>query len=376
MNVARWLLMLVLVAALVLGARAVSAQAPPSQIEIALQDLSQRVGRTVALNDLTGWQWSQTLYPNTSLGCPQPDQVYSQVITSGYQFLLVYQGQTYDYRVSEDGNIIILCTSVATGTPIPTVPTPTAPAPVEPPAEPPLAACPEGLELRLTSGELARVTVGLPSNIRAGADINASEVGQLQPGETFTVIGGPTCGPDGLYWWQIQAGDLTGWIAQGEQGLYYIEPIPQPLPARAGLAQLIAENITRLVQVSRIESNLQGAVAWSPDGATLAVGNSNTVLGGVWLYDVAQLQNPPRLLETGTVVTAVTYTPDGALLIVGNDQGAIEFWDLATETQVFSIDAHDVAIQALSLSPDGLILAAVGADNRVTLWAIPEVTAG
>lgn len=366
--------MFVAAVVLALGAQIAVAQSAPPQIDFALQALSAQTGQDITINDLEGYQWSQQNYPDTSLGCPQPGQMYSQVITSGYQFLLVYQGQTYDYRVSEDGSAVILCTAAEIGTPV--APPTFTPAPVEPTPLPPAQGCPEGLSLRLSVGEQARATVGLPSNLRAGADVAAEQIGQVQPGEVFTVLAEPVCGPDGLYWWQIQAGNLTGWIAQGDQGLYYIEPIPQPLPPENQLALLLADNIDRLARLSRIEGNLQGAVAWSPDGTTLAVGNANEVLGGVWLYSVGQLQNPPVRLETGTVVTAVAYTPDSAFLILGDVNGDVEFWQPGAAEPAYSFAAHDVAIEALSVSPNGLFLATVGADNEVRLWGIPAATQG
>ncbi|NLE50101.1 MAG: SH3 domain-containing protein [Chloroflexi bacterium] len=355
------------------------AQTSPSQLEFALQALSNQVGQPITVEDLDGWQWSQTNYPDSSLGCPQPGEVYTQVVTSGYQFLLVYQGQTYDYRVSEDGNTVILCTATDIGTPVepPTFtpdaaePTtaPSTPLPTVPGTEP---GCPEGLDLRLTAGQQARVTVGLPSNVRSGADVSAEQLGQLQPGDVFTVLSDAVCGPDGLYWYEIQAGELAGWIAQGELGLYYVEPIPQALPDPSTLGLLVAENVGQIVELSRIDSNLQGAIAWSPDGMTLAVGNSNTTLGGVWLYDVAQLQNPPVRLETGTVVTSVAFTPDGAFLILGDADGTVSFWQPNAEEATYSFPAHEVAIEALSVSSDGLILATVGANNTVRLWGVPQ----
>ena len=80
----RWLrTLIVLVIALGAGQIAL-AQQGPSQLEFALQALSDQVGEPVAVEDLDGWQWGQTNYPDTSLGCPQPGEVYSQVVTSGY----------------------------------------------------------------------------------------------------------------------------------------------------------------------------------------------------------------------------------------------------------------------------------------------------
>jgi len=374
---------IVMVVALGVGQLAL-AQTAPSQVDFALQDLSNRVGQSITVEDLDGWQWNQSNYPDTSLGCPQPGQVYSQEISPGYQFLLVYQGQTYDYRVSENGSVVILCTATELGTPVqpattvtpgvvePTS-TPLAPLPATPGTEP---TCADTLALPLTPGQQVRVAGTSPSNVRSGADVAAEQVGQLQPGETFTVVGEAVCGSDGLYWWEIQSGDLTGWVAQGEMGLYYIEPIPQPLPDVTGLAPLQADNAEQIVELSRIQGNVQAALAWSPDGTTLAVANLNETLGGVWLYNVAQLDAPPILLETGAAVTAMAYTPDGTFLILGGADGSLTLWEIGAEEAAFSFPAHGTAVESVTVSPDGLILVTAAEDNTVRLWGIPQSAEG
>ena len=379
----RWLRAFsVMVVALGVGQLAL-AQTGPSQIDFALQDLSNRAGQPVTIEDLDGWQWSQINYPDSSLGCPQPGQVYSQVISPGYQFVLIYQGQTYDYRVSEDGSTVILCAATELGTPVQPAtvtpgalePTPAAatPLPTAPAAEP---GCADALLLPLTPGQPARVTGSAPSNVRSGADIATEQIGQLQPGEMFTVVGEALCGSDGLYWWEIQSGDLTGWVAQGELGLYYIEPVPQPLPDPIGLAPLQADNATQIVELSRIQGNVQAALAWSPDSTTLAVANLNETLGGVWLYNLAQLDAPPVLLETGVAVTAMTYTPDGAFLILGGADGSVTLWEIGAEEAAFSFPAHGTAVDSVTVSPDGLILVTAASDNTVRFWGIPQSAEG
>lgn len=46
-------------------------------------------------------------FSDASLGCPQPDQMYAQVITPGYQVVLEAQGQEYDYRLTDQDNVIL-----------------------------------------------------------------------------------------------------------------------------------------------------------------------------------------------------------------------------------------------------------------------------
>jgi hypothetical protein len=92
-----------------LGAYGLLAQETPEQINAVLEDLGRQVGQTLTLEDLRAWSWAGDAYSDTSLGCAKPDVSYTQVVTRGFKFILNYQGTVYDYRVSEDGNIVILC---------------------------------------------------------------------------------------------------------------------------------------------------------------------------------------------------------------------------------------------------------------------------
>src|SRR6476661_7719229 len=82
------------------------AQSAPDPINAALQDLSNRVNRTVTLAQVTEWNYQQSVYPSPALGCPQPGIAYADVVTSGYQFIITYEQTVYDYRVSNDKSIV------------------------------------------------------------------------------------------------------------------------------------------------------------------------------------------------------------------------------------------------------------------------------
>lgn len=109
------------------GAQTLGAQdEPPAKIELALEDLSAEVGQTVTLNDLTAYRWSAQTFSDASLGCPEVDVNYAQVVTPGYQFLLTFRGQTYDFRFPRQGDVGRFCgvsdVAEATETPVPTQP--------------------------------------------------------------------------------------------------------------------------------------------------------------------------------------------------------------------------------------------------------------
>ena len=83
----------------------------PSQLDLVLASLSQGVRADVSVDDLEALNFNRRQFSDASLDCPQPGQMYAQVITPGYQFLLTYNGTVYDYRVSDDGQTVVLCDS-------------------------------------------------------------------------------------------------------------------------------------------------------------------------------------------------------------------------------------------------------------------------
>jgi uncharacterized protein YraI len=229
-------LILAMVMVLAFTATAYAQDAPPVVVEQALADLSTRVGHTVTLADIWQWRWVGDVYPDTSLGCPQPGEQYAQVMTNGFQFMLTYQNTTYDYRVSVDGTIVILCETFAAGTApqpaVPVDPVPSAPAPVDPVPGIGLT-CPELLPPRLEIDEEARVNPDIIRlNVRSGPSLTSPVVNQLTGGSIVTVLEGHECGPEEIAWWQVEFDNFAGWVAEGRGSVYFLEPltlVPSPV---------------------------------------------------------------------------------------------------------------------------------------------------
>lgn len=87
--------------------------------------------------------------------------------------------------------------------------------------------CPLAMDGRLKVGEGARVTFtdGKALRVRSEAGKSATVLGQMPEGTEMTVIDGPVCVGEGL-WWKITSADgkLNGWVLEGEDGDYYLEP--------------------------------------------------------------------------------------------------------------------------------------------------------
>jgi serine/threonine-protein kinase len=111
------------------------------------------------------------------------------------------------------------------------------------------------------------------------------------------------------------------------------------------------------------------AVAFSPDGTTLAVGNfANTSTSYLW--DVATRQITATLTGTGhTQINAVAFSPDGTAVADGDFGGDTYVWDTAISKITFTFaDPGSMNVDALAFSPDNFTLA-VGDGNGCTfLW--------
>lgn len=50
-------------------------------------------------------------WPNGALGCPQPGQMYMEVITPGYRVVIEAEGETYQIHTNHDGSSVVICDS-------------------------------------------------------------------------------------------------------------------------------------------------------------------------------------------------------------------------------------------------------------------------
>ena len=71
----------------------------------------------------------------------------------------------------------------------------------------------------------ARVTPGLPNNLRATASTSGAWIGSLPSGTLMTILSGPQCS-GGILWWQVNANGLVGWTGELQAATYWLEPAP------------------------------------------------------------------------------------------------------------------------------------------------------
>lgn len=148
--------------------------------------------------------------------------------------------------------------------------------------------------------------------------------------------------------------------------------VPSPTPETyAGWGQRASIAIGKVINT----------VAFSPDGALLALASSDDALvrlrsgaDGAALADGELTSGGPG----NDRVTSLAFAPDGTLLATANGDGSIQLWDVAERRAVrLMIDYDDRerrAVQSVAFSHDGRLLAAGYDDTAVRLWRVIDGT--
>ena len=114
------------------------------------------------------------------------------------------------------------------------------------------------------------------------------------------------------------------------------------------------------------------ALAYSPDGSTLAVSGVREVL----LYDTVNFELKARLVGKARRIESLTYTTDGKILGVASGSpaqfGEVQLWDTATNTLIKAIRSSYDTIYGLSFSPDASRVAFGCSDQTVRVLSIED----
>jgi WD40 repeat protein len=117
-----------------------------------------------------------------------------------------------------------------------------------------------------------------------------------------------------------------------------------------------------------LEGHSQGvrALAFAPSGQALTSAGWDAT---VKVQELGRGGKVMALGDNGGVRLALAYSPDGALLACGRLDGSVVVFKKSSESTILA--RHKGGIYAVAFAPDGKRLASGGADSKIVLWDVP-----
>jgi WD40 repeat protein len=114
------------------------------------------------------------------------------------------------------------------------------------------------------------------------------------------------------------------------------------------------------------------SLAYSPDGTLLASGSYDQTIR---LWDTKTGETRQILLKDAeSMITDVAFNPDGTLLVAATYSPNVLVWDVNTGVLLHELGGHTGLITSVAFSPDGTVLASGSLDTTIRLWDMTSYT--
>jgi WD40 repeat protein len=121
-------------------------------------------------------------------------------------------------------------------------------------------------------------------------------------------------------------------------------------------------------QANDVPLNHPNAVAFSPDGRTLAIALS---AGKVGLWNLVDPGSELTILPGHDgIAVDVEFSPDGRTLATAGTDRLVRLWQVRDGKQIGVLTGHESTIRRVTFSPDGRTLATASQDTVLRLWDV------
>lgn len=137
----------------------------------------------------------------------------------------------------------------------------------------------------------------------------------------------------------------------------------------ARIWNLATAKVSATFPVSPRSGDHKGVVVFSPDGDTLAIGETDGRIRLLTIPSSTERANY-QAHPTGDGITALAFSPDSHILASGSGYSdtTVRLWEPQNGRSLGQLTGHTAWIAALAMSADGKTLASASADQKIRLW--------